>query len=316
MKEHRSFSKIVLLLLCCIGAAWLCAALLYNDNRPLERKTQAGQGGPAGSSGVSGYRETAVFSFNVPGARSIAVDAEGYIWIAGSGALVKHGPDSRRLLEIPLPEPAHAAAAGADGRIYVAFKRHIRVYGPLGRKISEWTGLGEKAYLTSLSVQHGLAAAADYGQRTVWCFDTGGRLRGRITGPEKTGFIMPSASFDAAVAESDRLWVVHPGQRKVQLYAIAGALLRSWGESTARMSGFCGCCNPAHIALLPDGAVVTSEKGIRRVKVYDRLGRLNSVVASSEKLGRGNSGFDIAVDSGGKIYILDTVKNIVRIFAG
>ena len=93
------------------------------------------------------------------------------------------------------------------------------------------------------------------------------------------------------------------------------------------IEGFCGCCNPMNFAIMADGSFVTVEKGLTRVKVYDPQGKFVGVVASPELLigldnayvcktvedcRRGN--FDVAVDSVGRILILDTGKNLVRIF--
>ena len=80
------------------------------------------------------------------------------------------------------------------------------------------------------------------------------------------------------------------------------------------IEGFCGCCNPSHFAILEDGSFVTSEKGIPRVKIYDRLGRLASVVAGSDRFDEGTVGLDLALDSAQRILVLDPARRAVRIF--
>ena len=55
-------------------------------------------------------------------------------------------------------------------------------------------------------------------------------------------------------------------------------------------------------------------KGIPRVKVYNRLGTLESVVAGPGKFLEGTKGLDLARDSNGRIYVLDPMKKAVRIF--
>ncbi|MCK5001074.1 MAG: hypothetical protein KAS23_16135, partial [Anaerohalosphaera sp.] len=72
---------------------------------------------------------------------------------------------------------------------------------------------------------------------------------------------------------------------------------------------------------------ITCEKGLDRVKVYGADEKFVGVVAGPEQLiGKGNAavcqtpaqcqsgGFDVAVDAAGKVYVLDTIKNVVRIF--
>jgi hypothetical protein len=64
-----------------------------------------------------------------------------------------------------------------------------------------------------------------------------------------------------------------------------------------------------------------------RVKIYSPSGEFVGVVAGPEQLVSGQAtricetvaecqkgGFDVAVDSRGKVYILDTINNVIRTF--
>jgi len=128
------------------------------------------------------------------------------------------------------------------------------------------------------------------------------------------GFIVPSPYFDVALAGKDRLWIVNPGRRRVELYTFDGSLLAHWGKASFKIEGFCGCCNPTHIAVLPSGHLVTSEKGLARVKVYTPGGELASVVAPPAAFAGGTTGLDVAADSRGRIWVLDPVARKVRLF--
>ncbi len=140
-------------------------------------------------------------------------------------------------------------------------------------------------------------------------------------------FVIPSGYFDLAVDGEDMLHVVNPGMRRVETYNEQGELQSYWGQAGSALSGFFGCCNPAHVAILSDGRFVTSEKGIPRVKIYTAAGDLQSVVAGPRQLGvpasalgdaRGNGAdrvFDVAVDSAGNIYVLDPHHRQVIMFA-
>jgi hypothetical protein len=81
------------------------------------------------------------------------------------------------------------------------------------------------------------------------------------------------------------------------------------------IDGFCGCCNPTDIAVLPDGRVVTAEKGIPRVKILDRDGTLSCVVATPDDLSAAASGLDLAIDTGGRVLVLDRQARLLRVFA-
>ena len=92
------------------------------------------------------------------------------------------------------------------------------------------------------------------------------------------------------------------------------------------MSDFFGCCNPAHFAILPDGRFVTSEKGIPRIKVYSAQGQFECVVAGPEqlavdsrqlsdpRLAADKRVFDVAVDSRGRVLVLDPQARSVRVY--
>ncbi len=89
--------------------------------------------------------------------------------------------------------------------------------------------------------------------------------------------------------------------------------MRSWGLSSNGLEGFGGCCNPTDIALLPDGRVVTSEKGLPRVKVYSADGQLLSVVVPPEEFRPNAVGIDLAA-SGMTIAVLDPDDDVVRLY--
>jgi sugar lactone lactonase YvrE len=89
----------------------------------------------------------------------------------------------------------------------------------------------------------------------------------------------------------------------------------SWGRYGNEIDAFCGCCNPADLAVLPDGRVVTAEKGLPRVKVYRRDGTLESVVAAPEQLSPQPPALDVAVDAAGQVYVLDPPARVVKVYA-
>jgi Lon protease-like protein len=110
--------------------------------------------------------------------------------------------------------------------------------------------------------------------------------------------------------------VVNPGKLRVETYSLDGDFGRdsTWGRSGPTPADFVGCCNPVHIAQLPDGRFVTSEKGSPRVKVYSEAGEFECVVATPASFSDKAKNLDLAVDASGRIYVLDAVRKAVRIF--
>ncbi len=110
------------------------------------------------------------------------------------------------------------------------------------------------------------------------------------------------------------LWVVNPGKLTLEKYSYNGLLLNSWSRPSIKIEGFSGCCNPVHIAIASDGNIITSEKGINRIKVYSQTGELISVAASPQMIGQYIDNPDIAVNSEDDIFLLDNTIKKVRIF--
>jgi len=61
--------------------------------------------------------------------------------------------------------------------------------------------------------------------------------------------------------------------------------------------------------------MVTSEKGIPRIKVHNQLGEMISVVAGPDQFAEGTVGLDLAVDSAQRILVLDPKQKLVRVYA-
>jgi hypothetical protein len=181
-----------------------------------------------------------------------------------------------------------------------------------------------------LSVADNEVFAADSGSRVILCYDRSGKLARRIGEKNKErnvpGLVLPSPYLDVVLAPDGLLRVNNTGRHRVEVYTVQGELELAWGRPSAAIDGFCGCCNPIGLALLPDGRWVTCEKGLPRVKVYSAEGKFESVVAGPESFpdnarpgavkdfSEGNlGGLDAAVDTTGKVYILDLVAGDVRV---
>jgi len=249
---------------------------------------------------------------------AIAVGPDDKVYISGEDSVVILNRDGGPHSSIKTPGTVFCLAVDRNGDLYAGLKDHVEVYGADGDKTAQWESQGERAILTSIAVSRESVFVADAGNFIVWKFDKSGTKQARIGEKNKAkdipGFVIPSAYFDVSVDPDGFLWVVNPGRHSLENYTAAGGFRTSWGEYSMEPAGFCGCCNPTHMAVLEDGSFVTSEKGIARVKVYNRLGELVSVVAAPDQFSEGVVGLDLAVDSSGRIYVLDPKEKVVRIF--
>ncbi len=283
------------------------------------------------------YEETgSAISTGLKAPTAIAVGPGGRVYVVGDNVIrvFNEGPNSNfsSFGQIELPCAPRCLTVADDGKFYIGTKDHVEVYDNQGKQLASWESLGEDAVLTGIAVSKNDVFVADAGNRIVLRYDTSGTLISRIGRKDKarniSGFVIPSPYFDLAVGRDGLLRVVNPGLHRIEAYTFDGDLEFFWGKfSNVDVKGFCGCCNPANIAILDDESFVTCEKGLTRVKIYDAEGTFVGVVAGTEQLIEGGTaricyfpdqcqagGFDVAVDAAGRIFVLDTIKNVVRIF--
>ncbi|MHC4914935.1 MAG: NHL repeat-containing protein [Planctomycetota bacterium] len=233
------------------------------------------------------YRETARMPTGLKTARGIATGAGDRILVTGDSEVVILGSDGKRLGGFAVKgRPGPVATDGDD--VFLGLGTRLAVYSSSGQHRADWTGLGEKAVITSIAVEGDDVFIADYGNRIVWRFDRGWALRARIGEKDEArgipGFIVPSPVFDVVVAPGKGLWAANPGRRRLELYDREGKLLRSWGRASVR------------------------------IKVYTSEGKLSAVVAAPGHFGETALPLDVAVDSAGRILALDPRGMFVRVF--
>ncbi|MEW6236661.1 MAG: hypothetical protein AB1656_14855 [Candidatus Omnitrophota bacterium] len=258
-------------------------------------------------------------------ARSIAVGPDDRIYVSGGQEIRAFEPSGERLpFAVTLQNEATALTVSKDGTLYAGAEDHIETYDSSGQLKERWKPNNSKSFITSIGVWEENVLAADFGARTVYRYDLHGNEKGSFG-----DFVLPSYYFDLAISPNGIAHVVNTGKHRVESYNPDGNLTSWWGEfSNDDVKKFCGCCNPVNFTLLPnDEGFVTCEKGITRVKVFDKEGTFLGFVAAPDQFSRHDSlsavpdycfsglGLDVAIDSKGRILILDPALAQVRIFA-
>ena len=247
---------------------------------------------------------------------AIAVDEADRLYVGGEREVAVLDEKGALVVVFPVNSEVRCLAVGKEGTVYVGHADHVTVYSPQGKKEADWPSLGKDAVLTSLATVGTNVFVADAGNRIVWRLNTQGAVIKRIgdKGDDYGGFIIPSPYFDLALGPGNELWVVDPGRHAMICFSYEGQRQSLWMRSGAGPEGFCGCCNPAHIAIRADGSFVTSEKGLVRVKLHAATGELIGVVAGPDQFADDERGLDLAVDSTGRILVLDPVREQIRVF--
>ena len=267
------------------------------------------------------WRESATIETHLAEPRGLAVGGDGRIYVAGDRAVQLLDAAGRSIGRWDLAtEPRCLAVDGAA--VYVGLTDRVEVYDLGGARQATWPALGDRAVVTSIAVSPDAVYVADAGNRVVLRMARSGRALGELGRADPArgidGLVVPSPHLDVAPGADGLIRVTNPGRWRVEMYTPAGRGAPgelTWGsQSMDRIEGFCGCCNPTDIAVLPDGRIVTSEKGIPRVKVYDAQGRLLSVVAPPAAFDPDVKGLDLAVDAAGRVLVLDPLRRQVRVF--
>ena len=260
---------------------------------------------------LRGYRLLREIALELREPRGIAVGTDGRLYVCGDQALLVLDLDGNIERRHALEGEPSCVAAGSDGTIYLGMQDHLEVLDHAGGSRS-WPYLGQEAIITSIAVTAGGVFVADAGNRAVLRFDAGGMLVGRIG----EDYLIPSPYFDMAGAPDGTLWIADTGRQTLRRYSVEGRLLASWGRASLDLDAFGGCCNPAHIAALPCGSLVTSEKGLLRVKVYEPDGTLKAVVALPKDFPPAEAALDLATRkaNGGEILVLVPGKRVVRVY--
>jgi hypothetical protein len=274
------------------------------------------------------YEEVARWKSPHAEAKRIAVGPSDKLYVCAGRYATAMSRDGVPGLEIALPDAARCVAAAEDGTLFVGLRDHVEVFDAKGQRQASWDSAGKKSWLTALAVSKSDVFAADSGNRVLLRYDRSGKLVSRIGEKDKgrnvPGFVLPSPFLDVEIARDGLLRVNNTGRHRVEAYTLSGDFEGAWGKPAVGIDGFCGCCNPIGLALLPDGRFVTCEKGLPRVKIYSDEGQFESVVAGPESFPENakacsdlndctHGGMDAAVDSEGRIYILDFVAADIRV---
>jgi sugar lactone lactonase YvrE len=258
---------------------------------------------------------------NVGTLRGIATDAEDRVYAVGSSGLRVFDATGCELKSWKVPEDAQAVAVAEDGAVYVAVTAGILKFDREGKALGGWgregARPGELRRVTSVAALGSNVFVADARNLCIHRFDADGVFLNEIgKRSRETGFlgiIAPSPYLDFVVDKDGQVIVGNPGRLRVETYTTDGKLLGFWGEPGLQPERFCGCCNPTNLALTRGGLVVTSEKGIPRVKVYDRSGRMLAYIPP-KTFPAAAAGMDLAVDSRDRIYVAEPVTGRILVF--
>ncbi|GMU81772.1 MAG: hypothetical protein AMXMBFR47_16430 [Planctomycetota bacterium] len=247
--------------------------------------------------------------------RGIACAADGGLYAAGDRKVVQYGPggEARRTWEIG--GAALCVAPQPGGCIFVGRPGALEIFEVSGCTADVWSEAERLGMPTAIGFFKREVLVGDFAGRCIRRFDRDGRfLNGIGTRPPAVGFRVCNGCLDFAVDGEGIVHVADPGRHRVSRFTREGELLGSFGRFDGiDPAGFPGCCNPTNLALTPEGRVVVTEKAGPRVKIYKGDGTLVEIIAT-ELFDAGCKNMDVAVDSCGRIFVVDTVERVIQVF--
>jgi len=200
--------------------------------------------------------------------------------------------------------------------VYVGQKGQVEIFDESGKHLDTWVDPQRLGLVTAIGLLPGHVLLADARDRSIRRFDREGKPVNDIGKDNRMkGFNIPNGSLDFAVDSQGIIHAANPGKHRVERYTPEGELLGYFGRFDGQNpEGFAGCCNPTNVTVTGRGHVVVTEKAGPRAKVYDKEGSLLAVIAD-DVFDPSCKNMDVAVDSVGRVYVVDTVRLEIKVFA-
>src|SRR4030043_910411 len=199
---------------------------------------------------------------------SVAVSEDGIIFLGGDSFVKSLNSDLTDSWNLNTDVKITSLTLSGD-TVFASTSETILVISTSGKLITEWGPYERNSILTSVSAGKRFLAIADAGNKRVFILKKNGEMRSMM-GQSEEQFVIPSPYFDVALS-GDQLFAANTGHRRIETWTTDGKKLSQFGEPGTAPGAFCGCCNPAHFAVIPQG-FVTAEKGINRIKILGTNG--------------------------------------------
>ncbi len=240
---------------------------------------------------------------------SVAVSERGMVFLGGDAFVTALDQNLGVLWSIETEGKITALAVSGD-TVFASTTETIYLVSSSGKLISEWGPYEGNSIITSLSASPEHVVIADAGNKRMFVLDREGEVL-RMMGQGDEKFIIPSAYFDAAVS-GNLVFAANTGNRRIETWTTDGRKTTEFGEPGTAPDAFCGCCNPAHFAVIPQG-FVTAEKGINRIKILDRDGMFVEFVSVNNDFNQ-SIPLDVASADGETIYAANSFDNKLYVF--
>lgn len=240
---------------------------------------------------------------------SVAVSDDGTVFLAGNSFIRSLNTDLSEKWNLKTDSKITSLAVSGD-TIFASTAGTILLASTGGKLIAEWGPYEDNSLITSVTAGKDVIAFADAGSKKVFLLKKNGELKTMI-GQSDEKFLIPSPYFDVALSGST-LFIANTGNHRIEKWTTDGKKIAEFGEPGTAPGKFCGCCNPAHFALIPQG-IVTAEKGLNRIKIMGPEGEFIEFVSSNNNFVP-SVPLDVASADGKTIYAINSADSTLYLF--
>ncbi len=242
--------------------------------------------------------------------KAVTVSPKGNIYLGGDSFVICYDKDINPIWNIKTANPVTSLSCYGD-TIFASTQDLLLVISSGGAIKDEWGPFEDNGIITSVSANKSYVAFADAGNKMLFILDKKGNVK-KLIGQNDGQFIIPSPYFDIAMNSENTLFVANTGRRRVETRTIEGVIKGYFGEPGTAPGAFCGCCNPAHFVVIPNG-FATAEKGINRIKILSNTGEFVEFVSSKNKF-TPSVPLDLASVDGKTLYAANPADSKLYIF--
>jgi sugar lactone lactonase YvrE len=247
--------------------------------------------------------------------RGVEVDGGGLVYAVGDSEVKVFEPSGALARRWPTSLPGHSIAVEAGRAVWVGEQGQVEIFDESGTLRDTWRDGEHLGLVTAIGLLPEHVLIADALDRSIRRYNRQGDLLNDIGKDNRMkGFNIPNGALDFAVDGQEIIHAANPGKHRVERYTPEGELLGHFGRFDGQNpQGFSGCCNPTNVTVADDGRVFVTEKAGPRAKVYDGAGSLLAVIAA-DVFDPNCKNMDLAVDSKGSVYVVDTVSLEIKVF--
>jgi len=248
--------------------------------------------------------------------RGIAVDRAGLIHAVGDCEVKVFDVKGKLQRRYRTTRPGVCIAVDRDGTTHVGQAGQVEKFDCSGKKLPPWRDADRMGLVTAMGFLPESILLADAQDRCIRRFDRKMVWLNDIGKDNNTrGFLIPNGHLDFQVDPEGIIHATNPAKFRVEKYTLEGKMVGRFGHfGVHRPENFPGCCNPTNIALTREGNIVVTEKAGPRMKVFDPDGKMLALVGS-DAFDAGCKNMDVAVDAQGRIFVVDTVRLHICVFA-